>query len=104
MPPFLCFFPSYWLSDYPVHAPEAYFRYFQKHNVTTIVRLNKRLYDAARFRAAGFDHYDLFFNDGSVPSDAIVRQFLEIAEKADGAVAVHCKGLFLLYVLSIPSS
>ncbi|CAG0924120.1 unnamed protein product [Notodromas monacha] len=77
--------------DYPVHAPEAYFRYFKQRGVTTIVRLNKRLYDAGRFRAAGFQHFDLFFNDGSVPSEAIVRQFLDIVEKAPGGVAVHCK-------------
>lgn len=79
-------------TGYPLHAPEAYFPYFRKHNVTTIVRLNKKIYDAKRFTDAGFDHYDLFFTDGSVPSDSIVRQFLELSELADGGVAVHCKG------------
>ncbi|XP_064607369.1 dual specificity protein phosphatase CDC14AB-like isoform X3 [Liolophura sinensis] len=78
-------------NGYPLHAPEAYFPYFRKHNVTTIVRLNKKIYDAKRFTDAGFDHYDLFFTDGSVPSDSIVRQFLELSELADGGVAVHCK-------------
>ena len=35
---------------------------------------------------------DLFFVDGSVPTEAIVRQFLDIVEKnTDGAVAIHCK-------------
>lgn len=77
---------------YPLHAPEAYFPYFRKHNVTAIIRLNKKIYDARRFTDAGFDHYDLFFIDGSVPSEAIVRQFLEICENAEGAIAVHCKG------------
>ena len=79
-------------TGYPLHAPEAYFPYFRKHNVTTIVRLNKKIYDARRFTDAGFDHVDLFFIDGSVPNDTIVRQFLELSENADGAVAVHCKG------------
>jgi cell division cycle 14 len=60
--------------------------------VTTIVRLNKKIYDARRFKDAGFDHYDLFFIDGSTPSDAIVRQFIELSENTDGAIAVHCKG------------
>ncbi|KAJ8305585.1 hypothetical protein KUTeg_016130 [Tegillarca granosa] len=78
-------------SGYPLHAPEAYFPYFRKHNVTTIVRLNKKIYDARRFTDAGFDHYDLFFIDGSVPNDNIVRQFLELSENAEGAIAVHCK-------------
>ena len=79
-------------AGYPLHAPEAYFPYFRKHSVTTIVRLNKKIYDARRFTDAGFDHYDLFFIDGSVPNDTIVRQFLELSENADGAIAVHCKG------------
>ncbi|CAH1775565.1 unnamed protein product [Owenia fusiformis] len=78
-------------NGYPLHAPEAYFPYFRKHNVTTIVRLNKKLYDARRFTDAGFDHQDLFFIDGSTPSDNIVRQFLEISEHAEGGIAVHCK-------------
>lgn len=61
------------LTGYPLHAPEAYVPYFKKHNVTTVVRLNKKLYDARRFSDHGIDHYDLFFIDGSVPSDMIVR-------------------------------
>ncbi|KAK1165371.1 dual specificity protein phosphatase CDC14AB isoform X2 [Acipenser oxyrinchus oxyrinchus] len=76
---------------YPLHAPEAYFPYFRKQNVTTIIRLNKKIYDASRFTDAGFDHYDLFFIDGSTPSDVIMRRFLHICESTDGAVAVHCK-------------
>ncbi|XP_047665982.1 dual specificity protein phosphatase CDC14AB isoform X4 [Tachysurus fulvidraco] len=78
-------------NGYPLHAPEAYFPYFRRHNVTTIVRLNKKIYDAKRFTDAGFDHYDLFFVDGSTPSDVIMRRFLHICESTDGAVAVHCK-------------
>ncbi|XP_069126071.1 dual specificity protein phosphatase CDC14AB-like isoform X5 [Argopecten irradians] len=78
-------------NGYPLHAPEAYFPYFRKHNVTTIVRLNKKIYDARRFTDAGFDHYDLFFIDGSTPSDSIMRQFLELSENAEGGIAVHCK-------------
>ncbi|MCJ8737620.1 hypothetical protein PDJAM_G00026170 [Pangasius djambal] len=78
-------------NGYPLHAPEAYFPYFRKHNITTIVRLNKKIYDAKRFTDAGFDHYDLFFVDGSTPSDVIMRRFLHICEGTDGAVAVHCK-------------
>jgi len=49
------------LTGYPLHSPESYFEYFQKHNVTTIIRLNKKLYDAKRFKNGGFNHYDLFF-------------------------------------------
>uniref|UniRef100_A0A663MH77 protein-tyrosine-phosphatase n=1 Tax=Athene cunicularia TaxID=194338 RepID=A0A663MH77_ATHCN len=78
-------------NGYPLHAPEAYFPYFKKHNVTSIIRLNKKIYEAKRFTDAGFDHYDLFFIDGSTPSDSIVQRFLNICENADGAIAVHCK-------------
>ncbi|XP_068449199.1 dual specificity protein phosphatase CDC14AB [Clinocottus analis] len=78
-------------NGYPLHAPEAYFPYFRKHNVTTVVRLNKKIYDSKRFTDAGFDHHDLFFLDGSTPSDIITRRFLHICESTDGAVAVHCK-------------
>ncbi|EDO38271.1 predicted protein, partial [Nematostella vectensis] len=76
---------------YPLHAPEAYIPYFKKHNISTVVRLNKKLYDAQRFTDHGIEHYDLFFIDGSVPSDMIVRRFLTIAENAKGGIAIHCK-------------
>lgn len=89
---YFIFFLLSCVSGYPLHAPEAYFPYFRKHNVITIVRLNKKIYDAKRFTDAGFDHYDLFFVDGSTPSDVITRRFLHVCESTDGAVAVHCKG------------
>ncbi|XP_060088252.1 dual specificity protein phosphatase CDC14A isoform X2 [Heteronotia binoei] len=78
-------------NGYPLHAPEAYFPYFRKHNITTVIRLNKKIYEAKRFTDGGFEHYDLFFIDGSTPSDTIVRRFLNICENAEGAIAVHCK-------------
>ncbi|XP_056097908.1 dual specificity protein phosphatase CDC14B isoform X2 [Rhinichthys klamathensis goyatoka] len=78
-------------NGYPLHAPEAYFPYFRKHNITNIIRLNKKMYDAKRFTDMGFKHHDLFFVDGSTPNDAIVTKFLNICESADGAIAVHCK-------------
>ena len=63
----------FFLSGYPHHSPESYFSYFRKNNVKAIIRLNKKLYDAKRFTAGGFKHFDLFFTDGSIPSDVIVR-------------------------------
>jgi len=78
-------------NGYPLHSPESYFPYFRLHNVTCIVRLNKKIYDAKRFTNAGFQHEDLFFIDGSTPPDSILKSFLEICEKTSGAVAVHCK-------------
>lgn len=76
---------------YTHHAPDKYFEYFSKNNVTTIVRLNYKFYEASSFTDAGFKHYDLIFRDGSTPSDTILNQFIDICERTDGAIAVHCK-------------
>ena len=60
-------------NGYPLHSPESYFQYFRTHGISTIIRLNKKLYDAKRFVEGGFDHHDLFFVDGSIPNDTILR-------------------------------
>jgi len=61
--------------------------------VTDVVRLNNKVYDAARFTRVGIRHHDLYFVDGSVPPDNILHRFLHISEVATGAIAVHCKGI-----------
>ncbi|GIQ80061.1 tyrosine-protein phosphatase CDC14 [Kipferlia bialata] len=77
--------------DHPF-APECYIPYFQKHKVQAVVRLNTKMYDRLSFTRAGIRHYDLFFPDGSIPSDAIVKRFLQILEThPKGAVAIHCR-------------
>lgn len=50
-----------------------------------------QVYDRRRFTDAGIRHYELYFPDGSCPSEAIILKFLEIAESEPGALAVHCK-------------
>ena len=82
---------SYIEDEYPYHAPETYFDYFRENNITSVVRLNKKLYKASKFTDAGFDHHDLFFIDGSTPSDEIVEKFINIVDNSRGGVAVHCK-------------
>lgn len=79
-------------AGYPFHAPEAYFAYFGQNDIRAVVRLNRKLYDGRRFEDAGFEHHDLFFLDGTTPSDLIIRRFLHVCESTKGAVAVHCKG------------
>lgn len=79
-------------NGYPCHSPETYFNYFRQNGITTIIRLNLKLYNATRFSNAGFDHKELFFTDGSKPSDLILKKFLQICESTTGAIAVHCKG------------
>lgn len=73
------------------HGPESYVDYFRNHNVTTVVRLNKKMYDAKKFTDVGIAHHDLYFLDGGVPSDEILQRFLQICETSPGAIAVHCK-------------
>ena len=78
------------------YTPEEYGEIFRRMNVTKVVRLNESKYDRKRFINQGISHNDLFFVDGSNPSDEIVKDFLTICERhfqnpLSGAVAVHCK-------------
>jgi len=66
--------------------------YFSDNRVKTIVRLNNPLYDKNTFLERGFEHVELYFDDGTNPTDEIVRKFLEISDRnieAGGVVAVH---------------
>ncbi|KAG1857184.1 protein-tyrosine phosphatase-like protein [Suillus tomentosus] len=68
--------------------------YFEKHKVDLVVRLNAELYDKQLFLDRGIKHLDLCFEDGSNPSDEIVRTFIDVADaviEGGGVVAVHCK-------------
>lgn len=78
---------------YISHTPEMYLSYFHSHGVTDVIRLNNKVYHASRFTSAGIAHHDLYFIDGSVPTDEILARFLRISENAAGAIAVHCKGI-----------
>eukprot|EP00292_Cryptomonas_paramecium_P000872 CAMPEP_0113690944 /NCGR_PEP_ID=MMETSP0038_2-20120614/18114_1 /TAXON_ID=2898 /ORGANISM="Cryptomonas paramecium" /LENGTH=237 /DNA_ID=CAMNT_0000612409 /DNA_START=231 /DNA_END=940 /DNA_ORIENTATION=- /assembly_acc=CAM_ASM_000170 len=60
-------------------------------DVSTVVRLNERAYDAAAFREHGIAVAELFFDDCTPPSALVVAKFLAIAESVPGALAVHCK-------------
>lgn len=68
-------------------------KYFRTNSVRTVIRCNEVLYDAGHFLRAGIQHHELFFEDGTCPSEAIMRRFCEIVESVPdgGAVAVHCK-------------
>ena len=39
----------------------------------------------------GVRHYEMYFPDGTCPSEQILLRFLEVAEREPGALAVHCK-------------
>lgn len=90
--------PNYLGGDQPAgkaklltHEPSFYIKIFQQMEVKVIVRTCKPEYDAEEFREAGFEHHDLYFVDGSVPSLEIVNKFLDIVSRTEGAVALHCK-------------
>ncbi|KAK2949070.1 putative Dual specificity protein phosphatase CDC14A [Blattamonas nauphoetae] len=72
------------------HAPEFFLPFFRRAGVTAVVRLNKKMYDRRRFVDGGIRHYDLYFVDGGIPSEAIVKEFISLSEQ-EGVVAVHCK-------------
>jgi protein-tyrosine phosphatase len=71
--------------------PEHYVEVFRDKDITAVVRLNEPdTYNPLSFTQAGFNHYDLFFDDCSVPSNSTVLSFLKICARERG-VAVHCK-------------
>lgn len=70
--------------------PSDYFDVWRFKNIGMVVRLNSREYDRNVVLQGGFKHVDLFFIDCSTPSDAIVDNFLRIAEDEPKAIAIHC--------------
>jgi cell division cycle 14 len=77
-------------------TPEEYSDIFKLWNVKKVIRLNEAKYDRRRFINQGVSHTDLFFVDGSNPSDEIANDFLKIVERHfespnSGAISVHCK-------------
>ena len=76
---------------YRTYTPEDYSPIFKKWNINLVVRLNKPVYDREIFIKNKIKHMDLYFLDGSTPSEAIIDSFLSACEKEKGAIAVHCK-------------
>jgi cell division cycle 14 len=66
--------------------------YFEKKNIKVVVRLNTELYDKQVFIDRGIKHLELYFDDGTNPTDEIVRKFIDLADtivESGGVVAVH---------------
>lgn len=72
-------------------TPNDYIPTFKKIGVKMVIRLNKKQYDRKIFTSQGIEHVDLYFLDGSCPSKEILYRFIDIAEREEGAIAVHCK-------------
>ena len=43
-----------------------------------------QVYESNRFTDGGFNHYELYFPDGTTPSDALLETFLRVAEAEPG--------------------
>lgn len=72
--------------------PRHYIDVFLDKGVTAVVRLNESsTYDAQSFEEQGIRHHELYFDDCTVPSNALVLKFLDTCEKEPGIVAVHCR-------------
>ncbi|TFY74524.1 hypothetical protein EWM64_g9488, partial [Hericium alpestre] len=68
--------------------------YFEQKGIKIVVRLNNELYDRNTFLEHGINHLELYFDDGTNPTDEIVRRFIDVSDEviqAGGVVAVHCK-------------
>lgn len=76
---------------FPAFTPEDYVPIFREAGINLVVRLNKKQYDRRRFIDHGIKHVDLYFLDGSCPSNEIISKFLHITENEPGAIGVHCK-------------
>lgn len=63
--------------QYRLYTPDDYIPIFKKLGVTRVVRLNKKEYNRERFIKNGINHTELYFLDGSVPSDvSLYRQYV----------------------------
>jgi len=70
---------------------QHYIPIFKYKGVTAVIRLNEpNTYNAQVFKDAGIEHFDLYFDDCTVPPVHIVQKFLQIVETTEGLVAVHC--------------
>eukprot|EP00286_Rhodomonas_abbreviata_P023166 CAMPEP_0181298566 /NCGR_PEP_ID=MMETSP1101-20121128/5853_1 /TAXON_ID=46948 /ORGANISM="Rhodomonas abbreviata, Strain Caron Lab Isolate" /LENGTH=404 /DNA_ID=CAMNT_0023403601 /DNA_START=188 /DNA_END=1402 /DNA_ORIENTATION=+ len=72
-------------------CPQDFVPLFKELHVSAVVRLNEPEYKKEAFEKNGIHHHDLFFNDCTAPSHQLVDDFLDVCEKEEGRVAVHCK-------------
>lgn len=64
--------PTQYDSDgYRTFTPEDYVPIFKKWKVDHVIRLNRVTYDNKKFIKNGVKHTDLYFTDGSTPSDVL---------------------------------
>lgn len=69
---------------------EQYVDLFKPLAVTGVIRLNTPEYDSSKFKRKGINHFDLFFEDGSTPSNDLITRFFTICLK-EPCLAIHCQ-------------
>ncbi|TIB62917.1 hypothetical protein E3P78_02144 [Wallemia ichthyophaga] len=83
--------------DLPRKLPSSFtllLDHFSQSDVKLIVRLNNPLYDPKEWHERSINHSDLYFDDGTNPSDEIVKTFIHMCDhiiSKGGVIAVHCK-------------
>lgn len=55
------------------NSPEDYLEVFKHFGVTHVIRLNEPKYDRQKFVRNGIKHSDMYFIDGSTPSDVRIH-------------------------------
>ncbi|TIB73428.1 phosphatases II [Wallemia mellicola] len=84
-------------ADLPRKLPSSFRQlldHFSQASVKLVIRLNNPLYDSKEWLERGVDHKDLYFDDGTNPSDEIVKSFIHMCDHViskGGVIAVHCK-------------
>ena len=53
----------------------------KKNNVKVVIRLNNPLYDKSHFEERSIQHVEMYFDDGTNPTDEIVRKFIQISDE-----------------------
>lgn len=74
--------------------PSFFFPIFRYHRVSTVIRLNEKMYPHEAFEDEGVKVIDMEYPDGSNPYDETIVKFIQICDKeiAGGrAIAVHCR-------------
>jgi hypothetical protein len=65
-----------WILDIWINpAADGHFRVW----LVQVVRLNKKYYDEQKFKELGIHHIDLYYLDGSIPTNRILQAFLEVS-------------------------
>ena len=67
-------------SEILAHSVQFFIPLFQSWHITGVVRLNNKLYDSVSFTTRSINHYDLYFDDGSIPTRDIVHRFITIVD------------------------